>query len=117
MREKLTASLLFRDRKISYYSTVAHPFLGEYVYIRRNEKFKRLAPEMHVVFADIVNKVSRTSGKSVLKLLVVSTSGILVLDHRTLDIKYRIEVEEIQRISLSPFADDLAIIHVSSVSV
>lgn len=101
---------------MSYYATVSHPFLGEYVYIRRNEKFKRLAPELHVVFADIVNKLSRTSGKCVQKLLVVSTTGILVLDHRTLDIKYRIAVEEIERISLSPFVDDLVIIHVSSVS-
>jgi len=66
MREKLTASLIFKDRKVSYPKTVSHPFLGDYVRLRQNVKWKRTASESgdeYVVFADIVNKVSRNSGK------------------------------------------------------
>lgn len=66
MREKLTASLIFKDRKLSYPRSVRHPFLGDYIRIRQNVKWKRLAApsgDNFVVFADIVNKVSRHSGK------------------------------------------------------
>lgn len=38
------------------------------------------------------------------------------MDPRTLDIKYRIPASEIYRISLSPFEDNIAVIHICSVS-
>lgn len=40
-------------------------------------------------------------------LLVVSTNSLLVLDQRTLQVKYRIPAHDIQRISLSPFLGKL----------
>lgn len=40
-------------------------------------------------------------------LLVVSTNSLLVLDQRTLQVKYRIPAHDIQRISLSPFLGEL----------
>lgn len=39
------------------------------------------------------------------------------MDQRTLQIKYRIPVNDIYRISLSPYMDDLAIIHVRCVCI
>ena len=66
MREKLTSSIIFKDRKLSYSKTVSHPFRGDYIRLRQNVKWKRIASEAgdeYVVFADIVNKVSRSSGK------------------------------------------------------
>lgn len=48
-------------------------------------------------------------------LLVVSTNAVLMMDHRTLDIKYRIPASEIYCISLSPFEDNIAVIHIYSV--
>ena len=66
MREKLTASVLFKEKKVSYPKSVSHPFRGDYVRLRQNLKWKRTASESgddYVVFADIVNKVSRSSGK------------------------------------------------------
>lgn len=72
--------------------------------------------DQYVVFADIVNKIARSSGKYVPILLVLSTSSMLLLDQRTLQIKYRIPASEIYRMSLSPFVDDIAVFHVKAVS-
>lgn len=48
-------------------------------------------------------------------LFVVSTSSMMILDQRTLNIKYRVPASDIVRISLSPFLDDIAVFHVKSV--
>lgn len=66
MREKVTASIIFKDRKISYPRTVAHPFHGDYIRLRQNVQWKRVSCEhndQYVVFADIINKIARSSGK------------------------------------------------------
>ncbi|XP_042900119.2 unconventional myosin-Ib [Parasteatoda tepidariorum] len=117
MREKVTASLIFKDRKTSYPKSVSHPFRGDYVRLRHNVKWKKIAQEtgdQYVVFADIINKIARASGKCLQTLFVVSTSAMLVMDQRTLQIKYRIPASDIFRISLSPFMDDLAVFHIRS---
>lgn len=66
MREKVTASIIFKDRKTSYAHSVAHPFLGDYVRLRQNVQWKKISHEsndQYVVFADIINKIARSSGK------------------------------------------------------
>lgn len=66
MREKVTASIIFRDRKTSYARSVSHPFLGDYVRLRQNVQWKKISVEsndQYVVFADIINKIARSSGK------------------------------------------------------
>lgn len=89
------------------------------------------------MFADIINKIARSSGKVwkteffnagmfeensinvpqfVPILLVLSTSSMLLLDQRTLQIKYRVPASEIYRMSLSPYLDDIAVFHVKAVS-
>lgn len=49
-------------------------------------------------------------------LLVISTNSMLLLDQRTLQIKYRVPATEIYRLSLSPYMDDIAVVHVKAVS-
>ncbi|XP_075148090.1 myosin 95E [Haematobia irritans] len=115
MREKVTASIIFKDRKASYPRSVPHPFIGDYVRLRPNAMWKRMCTEtndQYVVFADIINKITRSSGKIVPILLVISTSSLLLLDQRTLQIKYRVPAAEIYRMSLSPYLDDIAVFHV-----
>ncbi|XP_055632539.1 unconventional myosin-Ib isoform X2 [Toxorhynchites rutilus septentrionalis] len=115
MREKVTASIIFKDRKVSYPRTVAHPFHGDYIRLRQNVQWKRVSCEhndQYVVFADIINKIARSSGKFIPILLVVSTNSMLLLDQKTMQIKYRIPASEIYRMSLSPFFDDIAVIHI-----
>lgn len=118
--------------------SVSHPFLGDYVRLRQNVQWKKICVEnndQYVVFADIINKIARSSGKVMRKsililttnslslifqfvpiLLVLSTSSMLLLDQRTLQIKYRVPASEIYRMSLSPFLDDIAVFHVKAVS-
>ncbi|XP_019763292.2 unconventional myosin-Ib [Dendroctonus ponderosae] len=120
MREKVTASFIFKDRKCSYPRSVSHPFLGDYVRLRQNVQWKKMSLEnndQYVVFADIINKIARSSGKFVPILLVISTRSMLILDQRTLQIKYRVPATEIYRMSLSPFLDDVAVVHVKAPSV
>lgn len=42
---------------------------------------------------------------------------MLLLDQRTLQIKYRIPASEIYRMSLSPYLDDIAVFHVKAVCI
>ncbi|KAG8231561.1 hypothetical protein J437_LFUL011739 [Ladona fulva] len=115
MREKVTASIIFKDRKASYPRSVSHPFLGDYVRLRQNVQWKKICVEtndQYVVFADIIHKITRSSGKFVPILFVLSTSSMLILDQRTLQVKYRVPAAEIYRLSLSPFLDDVAVFHV-----
>jgi myosin-1 len=66
MREKVTASLIFRDRKSSYRRSISHPFRGDYVRLRQSVRWKRTSNEIgdqYVVFADIVNKITKSGGK------------------------------------------------------
>lgn len=119
---------------------MSHPFLGDYVRLRQNVQWKKICVEnndQYVVFADIINKIARSSGKVrktelfspdkfeknlindpqfVPILLVLSTSSMLLLDQRTLQIKYRVPASEIYRMSLSPYLDDIAVFHVKAVS-
>ncbi|XP_071449354.1 unconventional myosin-Ia-like [Hetaerina americana] len=119
MREKVTASIIFKDRKASYPRSVSHPFLGDYVRLRQNVQWKKICVEtndQYVVFADIIHKITRSSGKFVPILFVLSTSSMLILDQRTLQVKYRVPAAEIYRLSLSPFLDDVAVFHVRASS-
>lgn len=49
-------------------------------------------------------------------LFVISTSSMLILDQRTMQIKYRVPCGEIVKLSLSPFLDDIAVFHVRASS-
>ena len=51
------------------------------------------------------------------KLLVISTSAMIIMDQRTMQCKYRIPVTQIYRVSLSPYMDDIVVIHTCAVSL
>ncbi|XP_023341413.1 unconventional myosin-Ib, partial [Eurytemora carolleeae] len=123
MREKVTASLIFKEKKSSYPRSVSVRFMGDYVGLRRNPQWKDVLTknslhkmDRYVVFADIVNKINRSNGKFVPILFVISTSSMLILDQRTMQIKYRVPAGEIFKLSLSPFFDDIAVFHVRASS-
>ncbi|KAJ8960489.1 hypothetical protein NQ318_013773 [Aromia moschata] len=95
-------------------------FPRDYVRLRQNIQWKKMCVEsndQYVVFADIINKITRSSGKFVPILLVISTRSMLILDQRTLQIKYRVPATEIYRMSLSPYLDDVAVVHVRASSL
>ena len=46
--------------------SIGHPFLGDYVRLRQNPQWRKICTEtndQYVVFADIINKITRSSGK------------------------------------------------------
>jgi len=111
--------LIFKDRKSSYPRSVGVPFRGDHIGLRRNPLWKEVLAknslqrmDRFVVFADIVNKINRSNGKFVPILFVISTSSMLILDQRTMQIKYRVPAAEIFKLSLSPYFDDIAVFHV-----
>ncbi|XP_060583586.1 unconventional myosin-Ia-like isoform X8 [Ruditapes philippinarum] len=114
LREKATASDIFKDKKVIYPESVPHPFKGDYLNLRGDMKWKKIHSVTHdinLVFADLVHKVNRANGKIVQQLLVISSQALLVIDHHTMTLKYRIPIEYIEKISLSPFQDKLAVFH------
>lgn len=120
MREKVTASVLFKDRKANYGASVAHPFVGDYVRLRASSAWRRglgAAGDRYVVFADVVGKVARSSGRVARCLAVVSTGALLLLEARSLRLKRRVPAHTVYRLSLSPYADDLLVVHVRAVGV
>ena len=50
-------------------------------------------------------------------LLVMSTESILLLENRSLIIKYRIPFEQIRGIALSPYSDKLVVFHLQKPKV
>lgn len=56
---------MYYKRMICYFS-VPHPFLGDYVRLRQNAQWKKLcisSNDQYIVFADIINKITRSTGK------------------------------------------------------
>lgn len=63
---QVTASVLFKDRKLNYARSVAHPFVGDYVRLRASAAWRRglgAAGDRYVVFADVVGKVRVRAGR------------------------------------------------------
>ena len=54
--------------------------------------------------------------QAVQHLLVVCTQEFYVIDHRTITTKYRVPIEYVEKISLSPYQDQLAVFHMKKVS-
>lgn len=108
MREKVTASILFKDKKQSYPCSVAHPFVGDYVRLRASAVWRArgVRADGYVVFADVVGKVSRT-GRVQPVLAVLSTAALLLLEPRSLRVRRRLPAGRLLRLWLSPTADDL----------
>ncbi|XP_074652154.1 unconventional myosin-Ia-like [Tubulanus polymorphus] len=115
MREKVTTSDLFKNKKDGYAASVSHEFKGDYIRIRQHLKWQKLSESLegncHVVFADIVNKINRKNAKVVSRLMVLTTTTLLLVEQRTMNIKYNIPVEQIDKLSTSPYNDRLLVIH------
>ncbi|XP_076456188.1 unconventional myosin-Ia-like isoform X10 [Babylonia areolata] len=114
MREKLTASDIFKDKKDTYPPTVPVPYKGDYFGLSQNIKWqKNFKPtdDGEVVFADNIMKINRADGKMVSKLMVISSQAILILDPKSLALKYRIPLSLVTKISTSPYSDKLVVFH------
>lgn len=50
------------------------------------------------------------------RLFVMSTEAILSIDQRTMSLKYRIPLAQIEKISASPYTDRLMVFHIKKVT-
>lgn len=69
-------SIRFTIRSHCFFS-VPHPFSGDYVRLRQNAQWKKLcvtSNDQYIVFADIINKITRSTGK-------VSVRCMLIMNH------------------------------------
>ncbi|XP_071942149.1 unconventional myosin-Ib-like isoform X2 [Antedon mediterranea] len=113
---KVTASDLFKEKKSSYPASISVQFRGDYVRLRNNTKYSKIAvqtEDQKIHFADVVDKVNRNNGKTTHTLLVLSSKSFLIMDQKTLAIKYRIPLNEITRITCSPYSDGVFVVHVT----
>ncbi|XP_030856038.1 unconventional myosin-Ia [Strongylocentrotus purpuratus] len=114
--EKVTASSLFKDKKALYPKSVAIPFKGDYVLLRNNAKYKKTHAEtsdQFIVFADIVKKINRNNGKVTDQLVVLTTASFMVMDQKTLAQKNRVPLAAISGMSVTPYSDNVLVIHVT----
>ena len=50
------------------------------------------------------------------RLFVMSTEAILSIDQRTMSLKYRIPLAQIEKISASPYTDRIMVFHIKKVT-
>ncbi|XP_022087036.1 unconventional myosin-Ib-like [Acanthaster planci] len=112
--EKVTASILFKDKKTLYSKSVSRAFQGDYVRLRANAKYNKTysaTNEQHVVFADVINKINRGNGKMHSQLFVLTTSSFLMMDQKTLALKSRVPLADVAGFTVSPYCDGFVVLH------
>lgn len=116
LREKLQASEVFKDKKTLYPSTVGVPFHSDRLNLIANPKWQKNAKNnnMRIVWSDSVLKINRKDGKTVPQILTISDSEVLVLDPKSLQLKYNVDLGDIQKISVTPLKDGVIVFHVRS---
>lgn len=113
-KEKLQASEVFRDKKVTYPDTVPVPFEGDHIDLPANPKWQKISKGLksqRIIWADLVYKINRKDGKAVPHILAITEADFLVLDQKSLAIKFRMGLADISRISASPLKDGLIVFH------
>ena len=62
--------------------SIGHPFLGDYVRLRQNPQWKKICTEtndQYVVFADIINKITRSGGKVCYTLFFIPITKYIIV--------------------------------------
>ncbi|XP_069509649.1 unconventional myosin-Ia [Ambystoma mexicanum] len=118
LEDKLCASELFKDKKTSYPKSVSVPFNGEYLGIQKNPKYQKLGSGLQgkVVLADNVRKVNRSDGKATPKLLLLTSTQVILADAKNAHPKASINLADIASVSVSKYSDGLFTIHLTETS-
>ncbi|XP_028928775.1 unconventional myosin-Ia [Ornithorhynchus anatinus] len=109
LQEKLSASLLFKDKKALYPQSVPQPFRGDYLGLQQHPKLQRIkgATPGSVLVAEAVRKVNRRSGKLSPRILLLTKSHMILVDAKGSQPKTVISLEDVAGVSLSSFNDGL----------
>ncbi|KAM6039039.1 unconventional myosin-Ia isoform 2-T2 [Chlamydotis macqueenii] len=118
LRAKLCASELFKDKKTLYSKSLQQPFQGEYLGLTQNPKYQKLhaVAKDKLVMADTVRKVNRASGKTVPRLLLLTTEHLVLADPKAAQPKTVLSLGDIRSVSVTRFSDGFLALHLKESS-
>ncbi|XP_068853730.1 unconventional myosin-Ia isoform X1 [Aphelocoma coerulescens] len=118
LQAKLCASELFKDKKTLYPKSLQQPFHGEYLGLKQNPKYQKLlaVAKDKLVMADTVRKVNRASGKTVPRLLLLTTEHLVLADPKAAQPKTVLSLSDIRGVSVTRFSDGFLALHLKEVS-
>ncbi|NXC28641.1 MYO1A protein, partial [Campylorhamphus procurvoides] len=118
LQAKVCASELFKDKKTLYSKSVQQPFRSDYLGLKQNPKYQKLhaVAKDKLVMADTVRKVNRTSGKTVPRLLLLTTEHLVLADPKAAQPKTVINLSDIRSVSVTRFSDGFLVLHLKEVS-
>ncbi|NWI37874.1 MYO1A protein, partial [Picathartes gymnocephalus] len=118
LQAKLCASELFKDKKTLYPKSLQQPFRGEYLGLKQNPKYQKLhaVAKDKLVMADTVRKVNRASGKTVPRLLLLTTEHLVLADPKAAQPKTVLSLSDIRGVSVTRFSDGFLALHLKEVS-
>nr|XP_039269544.1 unconventional myosin-Ia-like isoform X1 [Styela clava] len=117
LKEKLEASELFKDKKSLYWISLPAPFQGDYVSLKRQEKWQKVSAindDNNIIFADEGFKINRADGKAVSCTIVMSDKALILLHPESFKIKYRLPLADINGLSYSPYTDGMTLLHITA---
>ncbi|NXT96979.1 MYO1A protein, partial [Buphagus erythrorhynchus] len=118
LQAKLCASELFKDKKTLYPKSLQQPFRGDYLGLKQNPKYQKLCTvaKDKLVMADTVRKVNRANGKTVPRLLVLTTEHLVLADPKAAQPKTVLSISDIRGVSVTRFSDGFLALHLKEVS-
>ncbi|KAM9252090.1 LOW QUALITY PROTEIN: unconventional myosin-Ia [Cariama cristata] len=117
LQAKLCASELFKDKKTLYSKSLQQPFQGEYLGLTQT-KYQKLhaVAKDKLVMADTVRKVNRASGKTVPRLLLLTTEHLVLADPKAAQPKTVLSLGDIRSVSVTRFSDGFLALHLKETS-
>ncbi|KAM6038604.1 LOW QUALITY PROTEIN: unconventional myosin-Ia [Theristicus caerulescens] len=118
LQAKLCASELFKDKKTLYSKSLQQPFQGEYLGLTQNPKYLKLhaVAKDKLVMADTVQKVNRANGKTVPRLLLLTTEHLVLADPKAAQPKTVLSLGDIHSVSVTRFSDGFLALHLKETS-
>ncbi|NWR39500.1 MYO1A protein, partial [Tachuris rubrigastra] len=118
LQAKLCASELFKDKKTLYPKSVQQPFRSDYLGLKQNPKYQKLhaVAKDKVLMADTVRKVNRANGKTVPRLLLLTTEHLVLADPKAAQPKTVLSLSDIRSVSVTRFSDGFLALHLKEVS-
>ncbi|KAM9368114.1 unconventional myosin-Ia [Phaethornis superciliosus] len=118
LQTKLCASELFKDKKTLYSKSLQQPFQGEYLGLTKNPKYQKLhaVAKDKLVMAETVRKVNRANGKTVPRLLLLTTEHLILADPKAAQPKTVLSLSTIQSVSVTRFSDGFLALHLKETS-
>ncbi|KAF1523987.1 Unconventional myosin-Ia, partial [Eudyptes sclateri] len=98
--------------------SLQQPFQGEYLGLTQNTKYQKLhaVAKDKLVMADTVRKVNRANGKTVPRLLLLTTEHLVLADPKAAQPKTVLSLGDIRSVSVTRFSDGLLALHLKETS-